>query len=133
AGQGRCSDRGSDSIPQSSAPFGTGPPPGGWPMETPTGCPSWCRIDHARDGDQHSGVIGSAMFGGAEISVLLTQGPGGKPSVMLYGPMAVGVDEIDYGGMLAVLGLCGQLVLAELVLTGGGFRARELIAPRRMA
>src|SRR5690606_14419049 len=109
------------------------PPPGGWPMATPTGCPSWCRIDHARDGDQHSGVIGSAMVGGEEISVLLTQAPGGKPSVMLYGPVAVGVDEIDHGGMIALLELCGQRELAALVQTAVGVRARELIAARRVA
>src|SRR5690606_41221392 len=110
-----------------------GPPPEGWPMETPTGCPSWCRIDHARDGDRHSGVIGSAMVGGEEISVLLTQAPGGKPSVMLYGPIAVGVDEIDHGGVIALLELCGQRALAALVSTAVGVRARELIAARRIA
>lgn len=101
--------------------------------QTPTGCPSWCHIDHARDGDQHSGVIGSAMVGGEEISVLLTQAPGGKPSVMLYGPMAVVVDEIDHGGMIALLELCGQRELAALVQTAVGVRARELIAARRVA
>src|SRR5690606_28696256 len=81
-------------------------------------------------GDQHSGVIGSAMVGGEEISVLLTQAPGGKPSVMLYGPMAVGADEIAHGGMIALLELCGQRELAALVQTAVAVRARALIAAR---
>src|SRR5690606_16195446 len=110
-----------------------GPPPGGWPKETPTGCPSWCRIVHAPDGDRPSGVIGCAMVGGEEGSVLLTQAPGGKPSVMLYGPMAVVVDEIDHGGMIALLELCGQRELAALVQSAVGVGARELIAARRVA
>lgn len=98
---------------------------------TPTGCPSWCHIDHARDGDQHSGLIGSATVGGEEISVLLTQAPGGEPGVMLYGPMAVAVDEIDHDGMIALLELCGQRELAALVQTAVGVRAKELLAARR--
>src|SRR5690606_11271980 len=68
-----------------------------------------------------------------EISVLLTQAPGGKPSVMLYGPMAVVADEIDHGGMIALLELCGQRELAALVQTAVGVRARGCSGARRAA
>ena len=79
-----------------------------------TACPSWCDNTHV-DGEAHRGVVGRASVGDKRVSVIISQAPRGRPSVMLSGPVIMEINDLDHEDMATLLTLAGQPALATLV------------------
>lgn len=77
-------------------------------------CPAWCDGEHP-DGGIHRRPVGAVTVDGRSLGIVLSQVPGGEPSVLVSGELYVAISPDDTADMAELMGLLGQPEMGVLI------------------
>ena len=87
-------------------------------------CPAWCSGEHP-DGGVHRRPVGTVTVDRRTLSVVVSQAPGGDPSVLVSGELFVAINPDDSADMAELMRLLGQPELGVLIMQAAAHTAAE--------